>query len=78
MGSTEETYNISAKTQKVVDVYDDYVAGEFAPYPVALTHTKGAKEWDVNGKGYIDFLSMHSVVNMDHGHAKILRLWRKL
>ena len=33
---------------------------------------KGAKGWDVDGKEYIDFLSMFSVVNMGHGHPKIL------
>jgi ornithine--oxo-acid transaminase len=29
--------------------------------------------WDVDGKEYIDFLSMYSVVNMGHGHPKILK-----
>ncbi|KAN0096071.1 PLP-dependent transferase [Hyaloscypha variabilis] len=76
MGSIEEIYRISAKTQEVVDDYDNYVGGGLAPYPVtkyvALTHTKGAKAWDVDGKEYINFLSMYSVVNMDHGHPKIL------
>lgn len=72
MGSTEEIYEISTKTQEVVDDYESYVGGGFAPYPVALTHTKGSKAWDVDGKEYIDFLSMYSVVNMGHGHPKIL------
>jgi ornithine--oxo-acid transaminase len=34
MGSTEEAYKINAKTQEVVDDYDNYVDGGFAPYPV--------------------------------------------
>jgi ornithine--oxo-acid transaminase len=33
---------------------------------------KVPKVWDVDGKEYIDFLSMYSVVNMGHRHPKIL------
>jgi ornithine--oxo-acid transaminase len=36
MGSITETYKVSAKTQQVVDDYDNYVAGGFAPYPVSV------------------------------------------
>ncbi|CZR64870.1 related to CAR2-ornithine aminotransferase [Phialocephala subalpina] len=72
MGSVNNPYTISEKTQEVVDDYNSFVAGGFAPYPVALTRVKGAKGWDVDGKEYIDFLSMYSVVNMGHGHPKIL------
>jgi hypothetical protein len=35
MGLITETYKVSAKTQEVVDDYDNYVAGGFAPYPVS-------------------------------------------
>jgi hypothetical protein len=35
MGSITDTYKVSAKTQQVVDDYDNYVAGGFAPYPVS-------------------------------------------
>jgi hypothetical protein len=45
MGSITETYKVSAKTQEVVDNYDNYVAGGFAPYPVSATfiNIKAAK-----------------------------------
>jgi ornithine--oxo-acid transaminase len=36
MGSIEEIYRISAKTQEVVDDYDNYVGGGLAPYPVSV------------------------------------------
>ncbi|PVH83616.1 ornithine aminotransferase [Cadophora sp. DSE1049] len=72
MGSIQESYALSARTQEVVDDYANYVAGGFAPYPVALTRTLNAKAWDVDGKEYIDFLSMYAVVNMGHSHPKIL------
>jgi hypothetical protein len=36
MGSIKEIYRISAKTQEVVDDYDHYVGGGFAPYLVSF------------------------------------------
>jgi len=73
MASMAETYTLSEKTQEVVDDYDRYIAGGFAPYPVALVQAQGAKAWDVDGKEYLDFLSMFSVVNMGHSHPKIVQ-----
>lgn len=39
---------------------------------IALARVNGWKAWDADGKEYLDFLSMYSVVNMGHGHPKIL------
>ncbi|KAH8657936.1 pyridoxal phosphate-dependent transferase [Xylariales sp. PMI_506] len=66
------TYAVSQKTQEVVDLYTNHVAGGFNPYPIALVKAKGSKAWDVDGKEYIDFLSMFSVVNFGHSHPKIV------
>ncbi|KAL1873949.1 ornithine aminotransferase [Diaporthe australafricana] len=63
---------VSQKNQEVVDLYDNYVAGGFAPYPIALIRAQGSKAWDVDGKEYIDFLSMYSVTNFGHSHPKIV------
>ncbi|KAK2608034.1 hypothetical protein N8I77_006671 [Diaporthe amygdali] len=64
--------SISQKNQQVVDLYDNYVAGGFAPYPIALVRAQGSKAWDVDGKEYIDFLSMYSVTNFGHSHPRIV------
>ncbi|KAH8773564.1 pyridoxal phosphate-dependent transferase [Diaporthe sp. PMI_573] len=63
---------VSQKSQEIVELYDNYVAGGFAPYPVALIKAQGSKAWDVDGKEYIDFLSMYSVTNFGHSHPKIV------
>jgi len=40
MGSVQEIYKISAKTQEPVDDYNNYVGGGFAPYPVDFLSQK--------------------------------------
>ncbi|POS75666.1 hypothetical protein DHEL01_v205935, partial [Diaporthe helianthi] len=42
------------------------------PGQVALVKAQGSKAWDVDGKEYIDFLSMYSVTNFGHSHPKIV------
>ncbi|KAI8721523.1 Ornithine aminotransferase [Fusarium sp. LHS14.1] len=61
------------KTAEVNNDYDTYVAGEFAPLPIALTSAQGSIAYDVDGKSYIDFLSMIAVTNMGHGHPRIVK-----
>ncbi|KAL2670144.1 hypothetical protein Neosp_015025 [[Neocosmospora] mangrovei] len=65
------------KTAEVNNDYDTYVAGGFAPLPeelqIALTSAQGSIAYDVDGKPYIDFLSMIAVTNMGHGHPRIVK-----
>ncbi|KAL6399600.1 ornithine-oxo-acid transaminase [Ilyonectria robusta] len=61
------------KTAEVNNDYDTYVAGGFAPLPIALTSAQGSIAYDVDGKSYIDFLSMIAVTNMGHGHPRIVK-----
>lgn len=35
--------SISRKNQEVVDLYDNYVAGGFAPYPVSLSQAAASE-----------------------------------
>ncbi|KIW46406.1 ornithine-oxo-acid transaminase [Exophiala oligosperma] len=62
----------SPATAEVNNDYDVRIAGGFAPLPVALERTEGSMAYDVDGKPYIDFLSMIAVNNMGHGHPKIV------
>lgn len=39
---------------------------------IALERAKGSIAYDVDGREYLDFLSMIAVNNMGHGHPKIL------
>lgn len=38
---------------------------------MALIRALNGTAWDVDGKKYINFLPMYSVVNMGHSHPKI-------
>ncbi|KIY01538.1 uncharacterized protein Z520_03090 [Fonsecaea multimorphosa CBS 102226] len=72
MPSATQPFVLSQATQEVLNDYDEHVAGGFAPLPVAVAKANNATVWDVDGKQYLDFLSMFSVVNMGHGHPRIV------
>lgn len=48
--SITTTYAVSEKTQEVVNVYENYVAGGFAPYPVGHRYRISS---DNSGKGHV-------------------------
>lgn len=39
---------------------------------IALSTARGSTAYDVDGKAYIDFLSMIAVNNMGHNHPKVI------
>ncbi len=71
--------NTSAKTksQKYIDLEDQYGAHNYQPLPVVLEKGKGVYLWDVEGKKYFDFLSAYSAVNQGHCHPKIIEALTK-
>jgi acetylornithine aminotransferase len=40
--------------------------------PIALSHGRGARVWDVNGREYIDALAGIAVNTLGHGHPKLV------
>lgn len=42
--------------------------------PVALSHGKGLRVWDTNGKSYIDGLAGIAVNTLGHAHPKLTPL----
>ena len=62
----------SAATQYFINLEDQYGAHNYHPLPVVLSKGKGVQVWDVEGKGYYDFLSGYSAVNQGHCHPKIV------
>jgi 4-aminobutyrate aminotransferase/(S)-3-amino-2-methylpropionate transaminase len=41
-------------------------------HPVVADHAKGAEMWDVAGRRYIDFAGGIGVLNVGHGHPKVM------
>lgn len=63
--------NLSAKSQKLIDLEDKHGAHNYHPLPVVLEKGLGVHVWDVDGNQYYDFLSAYSAVNQGHCHPKI-------
>lgn len=45
----------------------------FKRYPIALSHGKGARVWDVEGNEYIDVLAGIAVNSVGHAHPKVVQ-----
>lgn len=50
-----------------------YVASNYKPLPVVLTHADGVWVWDAEGKKYLDFLSAYSAVSGGHKNRRIIK-----
>ncbi len=67
------THTLSGKTQRYLDLEEQYSAHNYHPLPVVLEHGKGVFVWDVEGKRYYDFLSGYSAINQGHCHPRIIQ-----
>jgi len=41
-------------------------------HPLVVDHVKGSEVWDIEGRRYIDFVGGIGVMNVGHGHPKVL------
>ena len=67
------TFKISEKTQRYLDLEEQYGAHNYHPLPVVLDRGEGVFLYDVDGKRYYDFLSGYSAVNQGHCHPVIIK-----
>lgn len=49
-----------------------YHFNNYGRYPVTMSHGKGSRLWDINGKEYIDGLSGIAVCSLGHAHPDII------
>jgi acetylornithine/N-succinyldiaminopimelate aminotransferase len=49
-----------------------HVMNTYGRLPVAMSHGKGCRVWDVNGKVYLDALAGIAVNTLGHGHPKLV------
>ncbi|MDZ4127825.1 MAG: aminotransferase class III-fold pyridoxal phosphate-dependent enzyme, partial [Hydrogenophaga sp.] len=49
-----------------------HVMNTYGRLPIAMSHGKGVRVWDVNGKEYIDALAGIAVNTLGHGHPKLV------
>ena len=49
-----------------------HVMNTYGRVPIALSHGKGCRVWDVNGKSYLDALGGIAVNTLGHAHPKLV------
>lgn len=52
---------------------EPHVMNTYGRVPIALSHGKGCRVWDVNGKVYLDALAGIAVNTLGHAHPKLVR-----
>jgi acetylornithine/N-succinyldiaminopimelate aminotransferase len=50
-----------------------HVMNTYGRVPIALSHGRGSRVWDVNGKAYLDALGGIAVNTLGHAHPKLVR-----
>ena len=58
--------------QTLIQEHDNYIMGTYGRFPITISHGKGAKLWDFEGKEYIDFASGIGVNSIGHGNPKLV------
>jgi acetylornithine/N-succinyldiaminopimelate aminotransferase len=51
---------------------EPHVMNTYGRLPIALSHGRGCRVWDVNGKEYLDALGGIAVNTLGHGHPKLV------
>ncbi|MFQ5839304.1 MAG: aspartate aminotransferase family protein [Candidatus Methylomirabilales bacterium] len=59
------------QTETVIALTERYVANTYRRYPVALTKGAGCRVWDIEGKGYLDFVGGIAVCTLGHVHPRL-------
>jgi len=58
--------------QEVFELTDRYVMSTYGRYPVAFERGQGCRLWDVEGKGYLDFVAGLAVCNLGHCPPRVV------
>jgi len=51
---------------------EPHVMNTYGRLPIALSHGRGCRVWDVNGKEYLDALGGIAVNTLGHAHPKLV------
>ena len=62
------------RTQTLLDQRQQHVPrGLHTAHPIVVARAKGAEMWDVDGRTFIDFVGGIGVVNVGHGHPRVIQ-----
>jgi acetylornithine aminotransferase len=57
-----------------MDNFDRYVMKTYGRFPLAISHGKGCKLWDTNGKEYLDFVAGIATCTLGHAHPALIEV----
>jgi predicted acetylornithine/succinylornithine family transaminase len=58
--------------QRVLELYQKYIAQTYRRFPVVFSRGKGVYLWDLKGKKYVDFVGGIAVCSLGHCHPAIV------
>jgi len=64
-------------TEKILELYTDYIMPTYVQIPMALSKGKGARVWDAEGKEYLDFFPGWAVSGLGHCHPRVAKAVQK-
>ena len=67
----------ASPAQALMDLERDYLAQNYARYPLAVGRGKGCYLYDLNGRRYLDFIAGIGVNALGHAHPRIVKLIRQ-
>ena len=56
----------------LIEAASPHVMNTYGRVPIALSHGRGVRVWDVNGKEYLDALGGIAVNTLGHNHPKLV------
>jgi acetylornithine aminotransferase len=56
----------------MIEAASPHTMNTYGRLPIALSHGRGARVWDVNGREYLDALAGIAVNTLGHGHPKLV------
>lgn len=68
---------MTIKTEEIIASFEQNVIPCYARKAIALTHGKGTKVWDADGKVYLDFIAGIAVNNLGHCHSRVVEAIKK-
>ncbi|WP_429884323.1 acetylornithine transaminase [Geoalkalibacter halelectricus] len=62
-----------SNSQDWIERADRHIARTYGRYPLVAARGEGCRLWDVDGKGYLDFLAGVAVNNLGHCHPRVVK-----
>jgi acetylornithine/N-succinyldiaminopimelate aminotransferase len=75
--TTESPVATESPAQALMDLEREYLAQNYARYPLAAARGKGCYLYDLDGRRYLDFIAGIGVNALGHAHPRIVKLIRQ-